>query len=44
MLEQGVYFAPSQFEVAFTSAAHTAVELDATLQAVQTAFGRLARE
>ncbi len=22
MLEQGVYFAPSQFEVAFTSAAH----------------------
>ena len=43
MLEQGVYFAPSQFEVAFTSAAHSAAELDATLQAVQTAFGRLDR-
>ena len=42
MLEQGVYFAPSQFEVAFTSAAHGEGEVEATLRAMETAFGRLA--
>ncbi len=43
MLEQGVYFAPSQFEVAFTSAAHGERELKATLDAVETVFGRLTK-
>jgi glutamate-1-semialdehyde 2,1-aminomutase len=33
MLERGVYFAPSQFEAAFVSAAHGAAEIDATVQA-----------
>ena len=42
MLEQGVYFAPSQFEVAFTSAAHTERHMEATLGAVQAGFDRLA--
>jgi len=42
MLEQGVYFAPSQFEVAFTSAAHTQAEIEATLRAVEAGFRRLA--
>ena len=42
MLDQGVYFAPSQFEVAFVSAAHGETELAATLQAIETAFRHLA--
>ena len=42
MLEQGVYFAPSQFEVAFASAAHGENEVEATLTAAAAAFGRLA--
>ena len=42
MLEQGVYFAPSQFEVAFASAAHGENEVEATLTAVAAALGRLA--
>ncbi len=42
MLEQGVYFAPSQFEVAFASAAHGENEVQATLAAVETVFRRLA--
>ena len=41
MLEEGVYFAPSQFEVAFTSAAHGEQEVRTTLQAVEKAFARL---
>ena len=41
MLEQGVYFAPSQFEVAFASAAHGENEVEATLTAAAAAFGRL---
>ncbi|MBZ0300218.1 MAG: glutamate-1-semialdehyde 2,1-aminomutase [Anaerolineae bacterium] len=35
MLEQGVYFAPSQFEAAFLSSAHGAAELAATLAAAE---------
>ncbi len=35
MLEQGVYFAPSQFEAAFMSSAHTKDEVQSTLSAVQ---------
>ncbi|HLA81804.1 MAG TPA: glutamate-1-semialdehyde 2,1-aminomutase, partial [Thermoleophilia bacterium] len=41
MLEQGVYFAPSQFEVAFASAAHGESEVEATLRAVEKAFRQL---
>jgi glutamate-1-semialdehyde 2,1-aminomutase len=41
MLSEGVYFAPSQFEAAFTSAAHTQNEVEATLRAVEAAFNRL---
>ncbi len=43
MLARGVYFAPSQFEAAFVSSAHTAVEIQATLAAVQEVFEILAR-
>ena len=42
MLEQGIYFAPSQFEVAFTSAAHGANEVGSTLRAMEESFRRLA--
>ncbi len=34
LLERGVYFAPSQFEAAFVSAAHTDAVLEETTQAV----------
>ena len=34
MLERGVYLAPSQFEAAFVSAAHTDADIDATIAAV----------
>jgi glutamate-1-semialdehyde 2,1-aminomutase len=33
MLERGVYFAPSQFEVGFMSLAHTAEDIEKTIQA-----------
>lgn len=35
MLEHGVYFAPSQFEAGFVSAAHTSDMIDDTLQAIK---------
>jgi glutamate-1-semialdehyde 2,1-aminomutase len=38
LLEAGVYFPPSQFEAAFTSAAHTDADLDATLAAIDAAM------
>ena len=41
MLERGVYFAPSQFEAAFVSSAHTPADVQTTLDAVQDVFGRL---
>jgi glutamate-1-semialdehyde 2,1-aminomutase len=41
MLEQGVYFAPSQFEAGFLSAAHGDPELDQTLQGIRRAFSSL---
>jgi glutamate-1-semialdehyde 2,1-aminomutase len=40
MLDAGVYFAPSAFEAAFTSAAHGEVELAAFEAAVGTIWGR----
>ena len=37
MLKQGVYLAPSQFEAAFISAAHTAEDIDRTIAAARKA-------
>jgi glutamate-1-semialdehyde 2,1-aminomutase len=39
MLERGIYLAPSQFEAAFLSAAHTEDDLRVTMQAAHAAFG-----
>lgn len=38
MLQRGVYFAPSAFEAGFMSAAHSELEIAATLQAAQEVF------
>jgi len=38
LLDAGVYFPPSQFEAAFVSAAHSDIELDATIVAIGEAF------
>jgi glutamate-1-semialdehyde 2,1-aminomutase len=38
MLEQGVYWPPSQFEAAFISAAHTEADIDKTIAAAVQAF------
>jgi glutamate-1-semialdehyde 2,1-aminomutase len=38
MLEQGVYLAPSQFEVAFMSTAHTEEDIEKTIEAAKVAF------
>ncbi len=41
MLERGVYLAPSQFEAAFMSYAHTDEDIEATLKAAREAFATL---
>ena len=41
MLERGVYFAPSQFEAGFTSSAHQAEDIQATLSAVRDVMNTL---
>ena len=41
MLDAGVYLAPSAFEAGFVSAAHTDVEIDATIAAARDVFARL---
>jgi glutamate-1-semialdehyde 2,1-aminomutase len=41
MLEQGVYLAPSQFEVGFMSLAHTPPDIEQTIQAAAVAFKKL---
>jgi glutamate-1-semialdehyde 2,1-aminomutase len=41
MLEQGVYLAPSPFEAAFVSTAHTDEDIDRTLAVAESAFGKL---
>lgn len=41
MLEQGVYLAPSQFEAAFLSTAHTAQDIEKTIRAAHAAFKSL---
>ena len=38
MLARGIYFAPSQFETAFVSAAHTAADIDETISAAREVF------
>jgi glutamate-1-semialdehyde 2,1-aminomutase len=41
-LERGVYIAPSQFETAFISTAHTAAQIEETAQVFQMALERIA--
>jgi glutamate-1-semialdehyde 2,1-aminomutase len=41
MLSQGVYLAPSQFEAAFLSAAHTDEDIQTTIDAAQAFFQRM---
>jgi glutamate-1-semialdehyde 2,1-aminomutase len=41
MLEQGIYLAPSQFEAAFLSTAHSASDIEKTIRAVHSAFKTL---
>lgn len=43
MLAQGVYLAPSQFEAAFISAAHTSTDLEQTLEKNECAFRKMAK-
>jgi glutamate-1-semialdehyde 2,1-aminomutase len=38
MLERGIYLAPSQFEAAFVSAAHTPADVQKTIEAAREAF------
>jgi glutamate-1-semialdehyde 2,1-aminomutase len=42
MLDAGVYLAPSAYEAGFVSAAHGAAEIEATVEAADRAFARLA--
>jgi len=42
MLERGIYLAPSQYEAAFVSGAHSAEDIAATVQAAQDVFPDLA--
>jgi glutamate-1-semialdehyde 2,1-aminomutase len=44
MLERGVYLAPSQFEAAFLSAAHSEEDIDKTAEAARDCFGLLVHE
>lgn len=44
MLDEGVYLAPSQFEAAFVSAAHTDEIIERTVSAARKAFKRLGEE
>jgi len=41
MLEQGIYLAPSQFEAAFLSTAHSAQDIEKTIKAAHAAFKSL---
>jgi glutamate-1-semialdehyde 2,1-aminomutase len=43
LLAEGVYFAPSQFEAAFVSSAHSDAEITATLAAIERVFATLSR-
>ena len=41
MLEEGVYFAPSQFEAGFTSLAHTSEDIQHTIAAAEKVLRRI---
>jgi len=41
MLDQGIYLAPSQFEAAFLSTAHTSADVERTIRAARVAFKSL---
>jgi glutamate-1-semialdehyde 2,1-aminomutase len=41
MLDQGIYFAPSQFETGFISTAHTHDDIDQTVKAAAKAMARI---
>jgi glutamate-1-semialdehyde 2,1-aminomutase len=41
MLDAGFYFAPSQFEAAFMSLAHTPRDIERTIKAAEAAFKNL---
>jgi glutamate-1-semialdehyde 2,1-aminomutase len=41
MLDKGVYFAPSQFEAAFLSTAHSSKDIEHTIRAAREAFKSL---
>ncbi|GLT69256.1 hypothetical protein SLA2020_414190 [Shorea laevis] len=41
MLEEGVYFAPSQFEAGFTSLAHTSEDIQKTIAAAEKVLGQI---
>ncbi|XP_057466207.1 glutamate-1-semialdehyde 2,1-aminomutase 2, chloroplastic-like [Actinidia eriantha] len=41
MLEEGVYFAPSQFEAGFTSLAHTSEDIQQTIEAAEKVLRKL---
>jgi len=41
MLDEGIYLAPSQFEAAFVSAAHSDADIDATLEAASRALAKI---
>jgi len=43
MLQEGVYLAPSAFEAGFVSSAHSAGDIDATLQAARRVFGEMTK-
>jgi glutamate-1-semialdehyde 2,1-aminomutase len=43
MLEQGVYLAPSQYEAAFVSTAHSKADLEAVAVAAKEAFKQVAQ-
>jgi glutamate-1-semialdehyde 2,1-aminomutase len=43
LLERGIYIAPSQFECLFVSLAHTAEDVDATVDAVESVFAAFDR-
>jgi len=42
MLQEGIYLAPSQFETAFVSAAHSAADIEATISAARKCFKMIA--
>jgi glutamate-1-semialdehyde 2,1-aminomutase len=44
MLDRGIWLAPSQFEAAFVSAAHTTRDVERTLAAADAALGEIATE